>query len=75
MRKMFYRYYLLIVRYLFNFNTINIKNMSNMFEDCKSLRILNLSNFNTNNATNIYAMFKGNTSIKNIILSGLKIKM
>ena len=33
--------------------------MSSMFEECSSLKELNISNFNTNNVTDMSDMFKG----------------
>ena len=36
---------------LSNFNTVNVANLSYMFNGCKSLRKINLSKFNTENVT------------------------
>ena len=44
--------------YLNNFNTINVTDMSFMFDGCSSLKELNL-NFNTNIVTDMYHMFSG----------------
>ena len=33
--------------------------MSNMFNECWSLKDLNLTNFNTNNVNNMWSMFLG----------------
>ena len=40
----------------------NVKNMSCMFDECSSLKELNLSNFNTNNVTDMCLMFFGCTN-------------
>ena len=42
---------------LSNFNTNNVKDMSDMFSECSSLTSLNLSNFNTNNVKDMSSMF------------------
>ena len=42
-----------------NFNTNNVRSMSNMFSECSSLKELNLDNFGTNNVINIKNMFSG----------------
>ena len=43
--------------------------MSNMFDGCSSLKVLNISNFNTNNATNMSEMFSWCSSLKVLNLS------
>ena len=40
-----------------------------MFNECSSLKVLNLSNFNTNNVTNMSSMFAECSSIKVLNLS------
>ena len=46
-------YFLGIKLDLSGFNTENVTNMYQMFEDCSSLNNLNVSNFDTKNATNM----------------------
>ena len=41
--------------------------MSSMFEECSSLKELNISNFNTNNVTNMTQMFAGCKLLKELI--------
>ena len=47
--------------------------MSSMFQDCESLKYLNLSNFNTKNVTNMSWMFSGCSSLKELNLSNFNI--
>ena len=57
-------YYLKYLKYIYknikcscllkgNFNTNNVVDMSFMFNECSSLKDLNISNFNTNNVKNM----------------------
>ena len=55
-----------------NFNTINVKYINEMFNNCKSLKSLNLSNFKTNNVTNMNNMFNNCKSLKSLNLSNFK---
>ena len=52
-----------------NFNTINVINMSYMFDDCESLTSLDLSSFNTANVTNMSRMFLSCESLTSLDLS------
>ena len=54
---------------LSNFNTQNVKNMSNMFSNCQSIEQINLLNFNTKNVIDIDYMFSGCISLNSINLS------
>ena len=51
------------------FNTENVMNMRNMFDDCKSLKSLDLTNFNTENVTDMYYMFAYCTSLESLDLT------
>ena len=46
-------------QYGHNFNTINVRDMNNMFFGCSSLKKLNLNNFNTNNVIHMGYMLYG----------------
>ena len=52
-----------------NFNTSNVNNMRTMFNDCNSLKKLDLSGFNTSDVTSMDSMFRKCKSLKNIDLS------
>ena len=52
-----------------NFNTSNVNNMRAMFNDCNSLKKLDLSGFNTSDVTSMDSMFRKCKSLKNIDLS------
>ena len=68
--KLFYN-----LRYVFHsiifkkFYRNNITNMSCMFHECDSLKVLNLSNFNTNNVTDMNHMFYGCPNLYELDLS------
>ena len=47
-----------------NFNTYNVKNMSGMFNECFSLKELNLSNFDTRKTIFMTDIFAGCSSLK-----------
>ena len=66
---MFYRCHNLTSLDLSNFNTENVKNMSNMFWGCQNLTSLNLSNFNTENVKNMRDMFWGCQNLTSLNLS------
>ena len=51
------------------FNTENVTNMRYMFDDCKSLKSLDLTNFNTENVTDMYSMFASCTSLESLDLT------
>ena len=53
---------------LSNFNTNNVKDMSDMFSECSSLTSLNLSNFNTNNVKDMSFMFSFCSSLTSLNL-------
>ena len=56
--------------YLTSFNTKNITNMSNMFNNCQNLeKIIDLSSINTKNVTNMSLMFYNCRKLENIDLS------
>ena len=50
-------------------NTSNVTDMSCMFNDCRSLTLLDLSSFNTSNVTSMYSMFDGCSSLTSLDLS------
>ncbi|MBO7433567.1 MAG: BspA family leucine-rich repeat surface protein, partial [Salinivirgaceae bacterium] len=50
-------------------NTSQVKNMSNMFADCKKLETLNLSHFNTAEVTDMSSMFDGCNKLETLDLS------
>ena len=50
-------------------NTSNVKDMHCMFENCKSLKSINLSQFNTAYVTNMSGMFNGCTNLGSVDLS------
>jgi surface protein len=52
-----------------NFNTSNVKSMSNMFSGCKALTSLDLTCFNTNNVTDMSNMFSNCSSLTSLNLS------
>ena len=52
-----------------NFNTSNVKSMSNMFSGCKALTSLDLTCFNTNNVTDMSYMFSTCSSLTSLNLS------
>ena len=54
---------------LSNFNTANVTNMSNMFHNCDSLRILNVSSFDTAKVTDMSYMFNGCKKLSSLDLS------
>jgi surface protein len=47
-----------------NFNTCNVKDMSGMFNECFSLKELNLSNFDTRKTIFMTGIFAGCSSLK-----------
>ena len=47
--------------------------MSSMFEECSSLKELNISNFNTNNVTDMSDMFKGCKLLTELNISNFNI--
>lgn len=51
-----------------DFDTSNVKSMSNMFLDCCSLTELDLSSFDTESVTNMFQMFLGCTSLTGLDL-------
>ena len=51
------------------FNTENVMNMRYMFDDCKSLKSLDLTNFNTENVTDMYYMFAYCKSLESLDLT------
>ena len=51
------------------FNTENVTNMRYMFDDCKSLKSLDLTNFNTENVTDMFYMFAYCTSLESLDLT------
>ena len=54
---------------LSGWDTSNITDMGNMFQDCWGLTSLDLSNFNTGNVTNMRAMFDGCSSLTSLDVS------
>ena len=50
-------------------DTLNVTDMSNMFQGCNSLTSLDLSSFNTSNVTYMSYMFKGCASLTSLDLS------
>ena len=54
--------------------TNNLKDLKNMFYECKSLLILDLSKINVNNVTDFESAFYNCTSLKEINLTGWKFK-
>ena len=52
-------------------NTVNVKDMSRMFYNCRSLKELDLNELKTDNVTNIAAMFYNCTGLTTLNLSGL----
>jgi surface protein len=53
-----------------SFNTAALTNMYAMFQNCSSLRDIDLSNFNTNNVTIMGSVFNGCSSLVSIDISG-----
>ena len=51
------------------FNTENVMDMRYMFDDCKSLKSLDLTNFNTENVTDMTYMFAYCTSLESLDLT------
>ena len=47
--------------------------MSSIFEECSSLKELNISNFNTNNVTDMSDMFKGCKLLTELNISNFNI--
>ena len=56
---------------LSGFDTMNVTDMSGMFQDCSSLSSLDLSNFDTTNVTNMCRMFQDCSSLSSLDLSSL----
>ena len=54
---------------LSEFNTANVKNMSNMFAFCQELSSLDLSKFNTEKVTDMSSMFEGCHRLSSLDLS------
>ena len=54
-----------------NFNTLALKDMSNMFSGCKSLEFLNLTSFNTSSLEFFSNLFRGCSNLKVLDISGL----
>ncbi len=52
-----------------NLDTSNVTNMSNMFQNCKGIKKLDLSSFDTSNVTNMSGMFNGCQYITSLNLS------
>lgn len=50
-------------------DTSNVNNMGSMFQDCLSLKYLDLSDFNTSNVTNMGAMFYNCQSLESLDLA------
>ena len=50
-------------------NTQNVKDMSHLFEGCKSLKSVNINHFNTNQVINMSNMFQKCTSLKDIFIN------
>lgn len=48
---------------LYNLNTSNVTDMSDMFSECTSIKVLYVDNFNTSNVTDMSYMFAGCTSL------------
>lgn len=55
------------------FDTSEVTNMEEMFENCKSLERIDLSPLNTSNVSNFSAVFSGCISLASIDLSGLNL--
>lgn len=53
-----------------NLNTSNVKYMSLMFNDCSSLKRIDMSGFNTCNVEEMTGMFSGCTSLDSLDVSG-----
>lgn len=51
-------------------NTLNVTDMSMMFQDCYSLREINMSNFNTSNVTSFFQMFINCSRLTSLDVSG-----
>ncbi len=56
---------------LSNFNTQDVTDMSEMFENCDNLKQLNLSNFNTSNVISMECMFYNCKNLKLLDISKL----
>ena len=52
-----------------NFDTSNVHNMTNMFENCQTLTSLDLSNFNTSSVRNMSGMFEDCSALTSLDLS------
>ena len=55
-----------------NWNTAKVTDMSNMFEQCKSLTSLNLASFNTNNCKRFDNIFNECNEELNVIIDKQK---
>ena len=60
---------LISINGLSNFNTSEVTSMVGMFNNCSSLKSLDLSNFNTSKVTSMHHMFGGCSSLKSLDLS------
>lgn len=49
-----------------DFDTSELRNMGNMFQDCSSLQSLDLSNFNTSRVSNTKSMFNGCNALETL---------
>ena len=55
-------------------DTINVKDMGEMFKNCSSLENLDISNFNTKNVTNMKYMFCGCENLKKLNIENFNTK-
>lgn len=52
-----------------NFRTDKLKNMRNMFKECKAISVIDLSNFNTSNVTDMRGVFYNCPKLETIYVS------
>ena len=55
-----------------NFDTSNVNDMSRMFQNCKSLKSLNLNNFDTSNVITMANMFDNCSNLQTLDISNFK---
>ena len=66
-------YKLKVIKGIEKFNTINVENMSAMFQNCNEIQSLNLSSFDTTKVKDISSMFNNCHKLKYLNFSKLKI--
>ena len=59
-----------VINYVLDSNYTNVSSMAYLFQDCTSLKSVNISGFSASDGVNMRYMFKNCTSLKSVDLSG-----